>query len=165
MLMTKIPITIWVHPEHFIGTTNSCRFRRTPAASPLPIPFCRGEGLTSSPMVPRAEAFSEQLGRPTALMLLMHMHGITLASLLHLFLCGFFSPQGDCGGRQLEVNTGFAWTVSLLRKSPGTGQNLLLRDYKDGALCNRSTRKTTRNKIQLKQKLQKTIHHPKSIVG
>ena len=101
--MTKIPITIWVHPEHFIGTTNSCRFRRTLTTSPLPIPFCRGEGLTSSPTVPGAEAFSEQLGRPTALKLLMHMHGITLASLLHLFLCGFFPPQGDCGRRQLEV--------------------------------------------------------------
>lgn len=65
----KFVITIWAHREHFIGTTNSCRFKMTPATSPLPIPLCRGEGLTSSPTVPRADAFREQLGRPTALTL------------------------------------------------------------------------------------------------
>lgn len=61
-------------------------------------------------------------------MLLMHMYGITLASLLHLSLRGFFSLQGDCVRSQLEVTQASAWTVCLLGNSPGTKQNLLLRD-------------------------------------
>lgn len=95
MLLKEAPakalVTIWAHHEHFIGTTNSWWFERTLATSPLQIPLCRGEGLTSSPIVPAAKAFSEQLGRPTALTLLMHMYSITSPA-SYICFCGLFSP-------------------------------------------------------------------------